>query len=226
MPSNRSQEYPASVPVTPFEEWLFEKYSPPEGRDRWEFTGDGDPETLNTYSEYIVRTWEDPKRWLVDNFSLDLIGEVLSYEFHVYGRKQVARPLRDRAWDAVSNLFVELFEPYVSDCLSHLDEKDPVAGMLDGTCYMWWGESSPYAPHWSGNSDRDNEIFWNICTRGLESRRPPIQESILHGLAHILNGFFEMERPHQLIDWFLTKNLAARPELITYAKLADLAEVQ
>ena len=215
-------QYPSPRPVIPFEQWLDAKYlfdwkSVDENlaKEREHF------ETRNTYAEYVVRTWEDPKRWLLDRLPLEAIGKTLQHEGHVYVNNLLPRELRDRAWQALSVLFKELFEPHTSGKLGHKNER---LTDLDIACYMWW-EQSPYFPGSPAVTEQDNKFFLGICDQCLRSPNASLQESALHGLGHSIGITNPLLASRDLINAFLKENRAARKELISYAKRAGRGRV-
>lgn len=203
----------------PFEEWLDLKVG---GLPKWHRPNDSKYdfdhfETRPTYAEYVVRTWEDPVGLLVGRYSLDQVGKVMWSEPLVCEDERLPLALRDRAWSALPNIFLTLFAKYSSPVLSHLNEKNSDTDELDGACYMWWDlRIVPYK----------DQRFFELIEACLQTRHPALQESALHGLGEIAWCEEAHPRIDEIVDHFLDSKIAARPELVKYAKKAQVGQVQ
>jgi hypothetical protein len=222
MPRIPSQEYPAPRPVAPFKAWLHRKYTGNQSVVDWvKYTDEEHFETRATYAEYVVWTWEYPKTWLLNQFTVEQIGRAMEGEWHVFIDGRLPRLLRNRAWRALHTLFSQLFEPTVSDFMEDLFESDAKSGPLEMACFMWWDVS----PYWQGSQYAeaiDHEFFLSLCRQSIYSIKPVIQGSALHGLNHNCG----LMGAKKLLDEFLSKNLASRPELIEYAQDAKFGRNQ
>jgi hypothetical protein len=219
------QEYPSTRPVIPFEKWLEAKFL-----DRWQ---DLDPnlnserdhfENRCTYVEYVLWTWEDPKRWMLDRFDLQQIGRTMRDESHPYGNARLPKELRVRAWNALSCLFRDLFEPCTSGVLCHKNERSETPD-LDGACYMWW-DVSPYFPGSPKMDQEDNKYFLSICEQCLKSPNATMQESAIHGLGHALGVPERLKEAATLLNGYLESDRFPRRELTKYAKKARHGRIQ
>lgn len=215
--------YPPAHPIVPFQEWLDSKFGGDEQR-----VGEiirverPDDVTLASYAEYNCWVWEDPKEWLLDRFSLQQIGRGLWQDWRPYLDINLPRDLRNRAWEAASVLFRDVFSPFVSDHLAHLNE---VGTGLNGACYMWW-DVSCCSPESSRTEAIDMEYFLSITRECLFSERQAIQESAIHGLGECIPWGGVFQPAQDMLDEFIASGRSVRPELIRYAEEARTGCIQ
>lgn len=218
-------EYPSPRPVMPFEDWLDRRYSP--NSPKLDFDPDLNEdhfETRATYAEYVVITWENPEKWLVDRLPLSSVCRKMECEWHVYMDSRLPRALRNRAWMALISLFDGLFIPQTSGSLGHLSETGKETKELDTACYMWW-DVSPYYPQSAGAEQIDHERFLDVCEHCLNSSNPSVIESAIHGLGHAHRLRIGNRSAVQLLDDFLLRNPTDRRELAKYAQRATKGRV-
>lgn len=128
-------------------------------------------------------------------------------------RGQLARHL-DRLW-------TQVFAPRCAPVLGHLSEP---SGALETACYMFWdGFCGIETPDPAERSALD-AVFVETMGRILALPHPACQESALHGLGHW--GAQAPERCAALIDAWLARGGAARPELVRYARAAGASCIQ
>ena len=227
-PFMSEQQYPSPRAVVPFEEWLNAKFGgdPPEKawRHKWNQPPDHF-ETRPTYAEYVVRTWEDPLGTLVSRFTPQQIGVALWDEHRVFLDVRLPQALRMRAWNALPNLFTQVFGRLGSEVLGHCSERIAETHSLDSACYMWW-DIGTYLPDSPLMTQADEDAFSSVCEACLRFSHAGVQESALHGLGHALMCRRAKKRWQALIDQFLENGLARRPELVRYAKQARRGAIQ
>lgn len=170
------------------------------------------------YCGYALRVWEQPRKYLLDRFSINQIAEYLDNPI----QPDYQGELRDRSWAALKILFEEVFLPNVSDSLGHQSQINPSTKQLDTICYLWW-ELRTYRP--KRGSKVNDEHFLNFCKYCFYTGKPAIQESAIHGLGHSLQGKKDFPRARKLLQDFIHYNLATRPELNRYAQIALSGEI-
>lgn len=124
-------------------------------------------------------------------------------------------PLRHRFIRSFVPLFEQLFAVRCGQSLGHLSEVD---SDLNPACYMWWDFDC-----WSAIPDPltrnpQDAAFLETMERILRIPHVACQESALHGLGHWRHA--HPLRVEQIIDDFLQRERALRPELAAYAKSA------
>lgn len=215
----------SSESLLAFEDWLDFAYSSDEqsvlelhsGR-AWDFVA------RDAYAEYLIRSWEDPQRWLLDRYSLKQIGTGLWRTPHVYANHDLPRELRLRGWVALRTLFRKVFTPLVSDSLAIMNELEMPADELNMICYMWWDMAS-FHYRKEGADDIDRSHFLALCRECLFSPRPVLQESAIHGLGHACSWEQSFPPARELLEEYLIADVAARPELVAYAREVLTGEI-
>jgi len=228
-------KYPRAASAKSFDEWLEEKYtrSPDQIFDidfqATDRTTGMAYVTGTTYSEYAIWTWENPKKWLVDRFSLEQIGQAMCAHEHIYVAPTLPRDVRDRAWAALTPLFKELFEPYVHPRLVYgnpRDEQGPEeSSVLHDACFMWW-DISRYYLNSPDVDESDHQAFLKIAGECLKSSNPAVQESAVHGLGEVIPWGGEYPPAQALLTDFIAANPTANPGLLEYARQARTGQIQ
>lgn len=211
----------------PYDAWLEHAF----GREvrlhgnPWFFDPDSDwwTPTSATFVAYLTRLFENPGP-LVDSFADSQIAQGLTYlvdvsavgdDGHLADR---AVPLADRLRliRSTVTLFERLFAPRCTPHLSHRDEAG--AGILNGSCYMWWDGFPSIAR--ADDPDRDDLNTTALTAMGniLNLDSIACQESALHGLGHWHHTDAAGVVP--IIDGFIARSGGARPELLAYARSA------
>jgi hypothetical protein len=172
--------------------------------------------------EYLTRLFEDPAPALA-YFSDAQIAQGLHYLIDsgaggvalALGDAAVPLADRERCVRAIYALFSELFAPKCTPHLSHLDgpnaSRSDEAGDLNGVCYMWWDVFA------TGTLDLTAATLQTM-ERILSLDSIACRESALHGLGHW--RAYDERAVEAIIDAFLKRHPALRPELATYAKAA------
>jgi hypothetical protein len=123
---------------------------------------------------------------------------------------------RVRCLKSFRTVFGQVFATRCSAHLSHLDEKG--ARPLNSACYMWWD----LFPLGGKPDTASHKIMGNtavgVMADILALDSLACQESALHGLGHWQSAY--PQEVTAIIDRFLERNRALRPELITYAQSA------
>ena len=128
--------------------------------------------------------------------------------------------LRLRALRSFVPLFEQIMAVRCSPHLSHLDERP--ANPLNGACYMWWDILPIHGkPEDRERAEFDAEVL-RVLRRLLAIPHDACRESALHGV-----GEWAIYYPSvaDIVDEFLARTPALRPELISYAQSAKVGMV-
>lgn len=225
MPNLPIQMYPPDGAALAFEDWLQLTFvTDPKHGEADELEERGSDAIRLTYAEYTLWTWEEPQTWMLDRFKLFDYGRGIWYQRHIYADLELPAELRQRGWIALRNLFHKVFIPNVSDTLSDLLEQQGQSEWLNWGCFLWW-KASPYHPTAEGYYEADHQNYLNLCRECLFSSKPAIQESAILGLSYASRENVPYPPALELLEEFLAKGVAARPELIPYATRAVGGEV-
>lgn len=221
----------AAIRHLPFDAWIEHAFGPavPLHGNPWFL----DPENLDTdYWDpdprlgvaYLTRLFaEGPQhlRW----FSDAQIAQGLTYLVDtsaVGAQPYVADPTvpakaRSALWDAVALFFRDVLMPRCEPALGHLNE---TWNPINLVTYMWW-EGFPATFH-PGDPKRGAVVEAEIraLSEILELSSPACQEAALHGIGHYTRYDWARARCERLIDAYLERGEASRPELIAYARAA------
>ncbi len=211
--------------VIPFEEWLEWTLVQDDSTIDWKvYSRIGLPPCYRNYplskpiyDEYTLRAWEDPNRYLLDRYSLEQVSEYLWSA----SRASLSGD-SNRQWDALQNLFANVFVLHVSNSLGHLGEHKLSSSSLDAPCYLWW-ELRSYRPR-KGSSSSD-EKFIAFCEWCLQSDSAGVQESAIHGLGHSLQRKKGFTSAKEILQKFIQSKWAKRPELNYYAEIALTGQI-
>lgn len=130
--------------------------------------------------------------------------------------KDIDEELRLRAAGSMERVFSDCFALRCSPHLLHLEEEG--ANPLNSICHMWW-EYFPVGPAQNLASQRAIDVrIINVMKNCLFLPSAAVQESSLHGLGHWVQEYPNLIEP--IIDGYIARKSAARPELLAYAKKA------
>lgn len=132
----------------------------------------------------------------------------------------VPLPRRLRALRSFVPLFEQVMAVRCSPHLSHLDEQP--ANPLNGACYMWWDILPIHGrPGDTERAEFDAEVL-RVLPQFLSIPHDACRESALHGVSEWQHYYPSVER---VVDEFLERNPALRPELVSYAQRAKVGSV-
>lgn len=206
----------------PFDTWLEELRTGEQLVD-WRLETDTSHfEVRNTYAEYNVVLWERYKELLVDHVDKARLAEVIPTGRSMVVYDRLPRDLRNRAWRALPNVFLQGFEPFAK-----YQEDDEIApfGGLEYECFMWWDVCS-YYPGCPSNTWEDDAYFLATCQVCLDSPNFALHESALHGLGHFIGMSNGLKESVKVIDDYLRAHPILPPKLQSYAQQARKGRVQ
>lgn len=220
--ANIEWQFPAPRPVVPFDTWLEELRT---GEQLVDWHLETDPshfEVRNTYAEYNVVLWERYKELLVNHVDKARLAEVIPTGRSMVVNDRLPRDLRNRAWRALPNVFLQGFEPFAK-----YQEDDEIApfGGLEYECFMWWDVCS-YYPGCPSNTWEDDAYFLATCKVCLDSPNFALHESALHGLGHSIGMSNGLKESVKVIDDYLRAHPDLPPKLQSYARQARNGRVQ
>ena len=177
---------------------------------------------------HIAETFENSGRSLA-RFSDEQLNQ--GFWFLVGGASQefmfalvdpgVPSPSRFRALRSFVPLFEQVMAARCSPHLSHLDE--PGANPLNSACYMWWDilpiDGCPEEPARAGF---DAEVLV-VLRRLLAIPHDACRESALHGISEWSIYYPQVSG---IVEEWLGCAPGLRPELVSYAQLAKVGNVQ
>lgn len=174
---------------------------------------------------YLITVLEDGRRYLdgiddeiVDMSLWDIVGK--SREICAILNPETSLPMRKRAISAMGTFFRDFLADRCLPGLGHKDEK-PTAP-LNSICYMWWDMFPTWGdPKRAGQADTDRQLL-GVMGGLLDFPHDAIRESALHGLGH-----WKINYPNvaDIIDRWLAREQDLRPELVTYARQAQVGRV-
>jgi hypothetical protein len=207
-----------------FEDWLFCIFDNDADRVPYLLVDpDCDRLDLPLASDYLTRLFEQPDASLLlfNDAQINaglwyLIGQGSAVE--VFGGWMASLPLdaAQRGAGAIFTVFEQLFLPRCAPCLGHRSETSE-AHPLNSVCYMWW---DIIGLSWRPQSDTPRErtlreTCLDVMARTLDLDHDACRESALHGLGHWHLG--HADQVERIIDRFLQRTPALRPELHAYA---------
>jgi hypothetical protein len=142
-----------------------------------------------------------------------IVNNAISNTVMLIIQKEVPEDLRIDAVLKMKYLYRDCFAKRCEPVLSALDEPD--AGPINSICYMLW-DTSPLC-QWK-------DVVLEVMEYALYLPNDACIESGLHGLGHRFSQ--DKERVPQIIDRFLSKTKALRPELREYAARARTGYIQ
>jgi hypothetical protein len=213
-----------------FESWLEQVFDHPVEDPAWHWNMDFDTQTFRplpaTALSYAQRLFANPEVVATRYTNAQLnqgLWYLVSCSEHLHGLAdiQVPVPLRLACVRTIRDLFERLFAAQCSNHLSHLDE--PGAAPLNAVCYMWWD----LFPSWGTPNDLESApldaAILSVMESCLALDSIACQESALHGFGH-----WHMHYPafvEQVIDAYVARNRALRPDLLEYSQNARVGYV-
>ncbi len=208
-----------------FDDWVAHIFDHEATGPEWYFDVDCDywngPAAVTV--EYITRLFRDPLPhmapysdeqlrqglwYLASNGASDMMFALLDDTVPLQTRVDCIRSFYD--------LFSKLFAPKCSPHLSHLDERG--ANPINVVCYMWWDLCPVAGTVGDPAGEVLNSAVLDVMAQTLDLDSIACQESALHGLGHWKSAY--PARNHEIIDSFLARHPAIRPELRSYANQA------
>jgi hypothetical protein len=205
-----------------FEQWLAHVFDHPVREPAWYFDLDAgwwDGPALDRV-RFLTRAFEGAKTHFQPYTDAQLnqglwylASNACSSHMFAFSDETVDWAVRQRGLRAMRSLYAKCFAPRCAPVLGHLDE--PGGNPLNLVCYMWFDLLPLFGqPEDGGRAALDREML-NLMAGLLEIDSVACQESALHGLGHW--HYVYPEQTSAIIDAYLQRSTALRPELRQYA---------
>ncbi len=203
-----------------FNQWVQSIFDQPQSHQEWYLDAAIVEPPAKIRIQYVTDAFENAKavlggfsdKQLRDGLQFLLSNSCSNHIISIYDQEIQYKEKR-RCIRSFLTLFEQIFYPRCSAHLLHLNE--PALSPLNEICYMWWDTYPGYGhPKDSILRELDFEIL-EVIRSTLELNSLALRESALHGLGHWQIYYPQMVQ--QIVDRFLTKNMALRPQLRQYA---------
>jgi len=218
------------MPGRSFEQWINCIFDHPVTEPAWYWDLEADtgvePDDVNV--AYLARLFSDCDHILnpFDNSQVDQGLNMIAHTAcsdHAYciTGGPAPWPARQAAIRAIFDLYAKCFSRRCSEGLSHLDE---VSNPLNCICYMWW-DLLPCRSEKALEASSAPEVaeYFSVLERCLTISHQACIEGTLHGLGH-WHPYFP-ERVEGIINGFLGSHGDLRPELVEYARCAQIGGI-